>query len=333
MSDEKKQFIKRWLIQRRRLVAFFIFLGFVMLIVGYAFNTMTSSYYLLVLYAVLVLAYLFSDLLIEWFRLKELRHSAKTWQELLQETAVLSESEYWLMEECAKLSQTMAGQSLTQQQFQQEQLDYYTMWVHQIKTSIAASQLLIQALPTLPEKAPLEQELIKITTYTDFVLHYVRMETFHRDLVLKNIVIDDIVKQVLKKYATFFIYKKIQLEYQPIEESLITDSKWFSVIVEQLLSNAIKYTDSGGSIRIFMQQDCLCVQDSGIGIAQADQKRIFERGFSGFNGRMNYHSSGLGLYLSNEIAKKLGVTLSVESVVGEGTTMKIHLKQEELQVI
>ena len=204
------------------------------------------------------------------------------------------------------------------------------MWIHQIKTSIASSQLLIQALPTLPEKSPLEQELIKITTYTDFVLHYVRMETFHQDLVLREHSLDSIIRQILKKFATFFIYKNLRLSYESINQVIVTDAKWFSVILEQILLNSIKYTEKDGQISIYLDGSYLCIQDTGIGIAKSDQQRIFERGFSGFNGRMNYHSSGLGLYLSNEIAKNLGLELSVESVVGEGTTLKILLQQNKL---
>lgn len=329
MSEEKRRFIRRWIVQERLLLSFIVFVGVFLLVFSYAFELWTVMSYLVLLYGLFAVVFVMWQLLAEWFRIKNLKHSTRDWRTLLTEGQV-TEGEAWLMAELADLTQLVANHDLVDRQAQKEQLDYYTMWVHQIKTSIAASQLLIQALPNVPEKSPLEQELIKITTYTDFVLHYVRMETFHQDLVLTEVSIDTIMKQILKKYATFFIYKKLQFEYDPIDKTIITDSKWFSVIVEQILSNAIKYTESGGKIRITLEGDMLCIQDTGIGISPADQERIFDRGFSGFNGRMEYHSTGLGLYLSNEIAKKLGIHLSVVSTVGEGTTMKIHLNQETL---
>jgi len=217
-------------------------------------------------------------------------------------------------------------------QLRKEDVDYYTLWAHQIKTSIAASQLLIRELPQTSEKSLLSQELVRITTYTELALHYVRMESFHQDLSISTISIDEVIRPLLKKYATFFISKKLHLDYVPTEKKVVTDSKWLGVIVEQVLSNAVKYTPEEGTIRILFEEDTLTIEDTGIGIAAYDIKRIFERGFSGYNGRVNHQSTGLGLYLSAEIAKRLGVSLSVESTVGEGTTVHIQIPSEVMQV-
>lgn len=332
MSQEKKVFIRLWLRQSRYWILLMIVAALLVLLFGFAFDVMEFMGYFLGLYVLLAAVFLVGQLVGEWFRIKRLKHSTKSWQELLREEEFLTMSERWLMDSLAAQSQELSKVELKERQQHQENLDYYTMWVHQIKSSIAASQLLIQALPTLPEKTPLEQELVRITTYTDFVLHYVRMETFHQDLVLKSVSVDEIIKQVLKKYATFFIYKKLQLSYTPLEKQIVTDSKWFGVIVEQILSNAIKYTEKEGKIAIFQEGNYLCIQDTGIGIAPEDRRRIFERGFSGLNGRMDYHSTGLGLYLSHEIAKQLGITLEVDSEVGKGTTMKILLEQDTMEM-
>ena len=226
----------------------------------------------------------------------------------------------------------MRGLSTKMKQLRKEDVDYYTLWAHQIKTSIAASQLLIRELPQTSEKSLLSQELIRITTYTELALHYVRMESFHQDLSIATISIDEVIRPLLKKYATFFISKKLHLDYVPTEKKVVTDSKWLGVIVEQVLSNAVKYTPEDGTIRILFEEDTLTIEDTGIGIAAYDIKRIFERGFSGYNGRVNHQSTGLGLYLSAEIAKRLGVTLSVESTVGEGTTVHIQIPSEVMQV-
>ena len=158
------------------------------------------------------------------------------------------------------------------------------------------------------------------------------MESFHQDLSISTISIDEVIRPLLKKYATFFISKKLHLDYNPTGKKVVTDSKWLGVITEQVLSNAVKYTPEEGTIRILFEEDTLTIEDTGIGIAPYDIKRIFERGFSGYNGRVNHQSTGLGLYLSAEIAKRLGVKLSVDSTVGEGTTVRIQIPSEVMQV-
>ena len=275
MSKEKRQFIQQWLFTHKKFLWYIAFILCLWLIFGFAFNALEWMLYLIVL--VVIFSGIF---LTSWC-------ANPNWKELLQSEKVWTTSEQFLLETLEDYATQLAQAEFQQREAYKEQLDYYTMWIHQIKTSIASSQLLIQALPTLPEKSPLEQELIKITTYTDFVLHYVRMETFHQDLVLREHSLDSMIRQILKKFATFFIYKNLRLSYESINQVIVTDAKWFSVILEQILLNSIKYTDKGGQISIYLDGSYLCIQDTGIGIATSDQQRIFERGFSGFNGRMN----------------------------------------------
>lgn len=213
---------------------------------------------------------------------------------------------------------------LTISKNQTEQLDYYTLWAHQIKTPITASFLLVDQLNDSSLALMLKQELFKIQQYTDFVLHYLRMETFHQDLVLEEISLDDLVRTSVKKYTIFFIQKRIKLKLDPINDTIITDKKWFTIILEQVLSNALKYTEQG-AITISYTDRVLQIRDSGIGIREEDILRVFERGFTGFNGRIHQQSSGLGLYLSHQIARKLGIKLQIESDLGIGTTVSILL--------
>ena len=208
-------------------------------------------------------------------------------------------------------------------------LDYYTLWVHQIKTPIAASKLLVEDLQEQTLKNQLEQELFKIDSYTNLVLQYLRLESFHDDLVVKRENIEDLVKDVVKKYAIFFIQQGLRLNLHYLNHTIITDKKWFVVILEQVLSNSLKYTSQGG-IEIFFKEDTLYIKDTGLGIQDADLLRVFERGFSGYNGRLTHQSSGLGLYLSKKIADELGHELHLQSVVGEGTTVMITFKEKKL---
>lgn len=208
-------------------------------------------------------------------------------------------------------------------------LDYYTLWVHQIKTPIAASKLLVEDLQEQTLKNQLEQELFKIDSYTNLVLQYLRLESFHDDLVVKRENIEDLVKDVVKKYAIFFIQQGLRLNLHDLNHTIITDKKWFVVILEQVLSNSLKYTSQGG-IEIFFKEDTLYMKDTGLGIQNSDLLRVFERGFSGYNGRLTHQSSGLGLYLSKKIADELGHELHLQSVVGEGTTIMITFKEKKL---
>ena len=208
-------------------------------------------------------------------------------------------------------------------------LDYYTLWVHQIKTPIAASQLLVAEVADRQLKQQLEQEIFKIDSYTNLVLQYLRLESFHDDLVLKQVQIEDLVKEIIRKYALFFIQKGLNVNLHDLDKEIVTDKKWLLVVIEQIISNSLKYTKEGG-LEIYMDGQELCIKDTGIGIKNSDVLRVFERGFSGYNGRLTQQSSGLGLYLSKKISEELGHQIRIESEVGKGTTVRIQFAQVNL---
>ena len=208
-------------------------------------------------------------------------------------------------------------------------LDYYTLWVHQIKTPIAASQLLVAEVADRQLKQQLEQEIFKIDSYTNLVLQYLRLESFHDDLVLKQVQIEDLVKEIIRKYALFFIQKGLNVNLYDLDKEIVTDKKWLLVVIEQIISNSLKYTKEGG-LEIYMEGQELCIKDTGIGIKNSDVLRVFERGFSGYNGRLTQQSSGLGLYLSKKISEELGHQIRIESEVGKGTTVRIQFAQVNL---
>ena len=210
-------------------------------------------------------------------------------------------------------------------------VDYYTLWVHQIKTPIAASKLLVSEVTDRQLKQQLEQEIFKIDSYTNLVLQYLRLESFHDDLVLKKENIEDLVKEVIRKYAIFFIQKGLSVNLHDLDRSIVTDKKWLLVVIEQILSNSLKYTNEGG-IEIYMEGQELCIKDTGIGIKNSDQLRVFERGFSGYNGRMTQQSSGLGLYLTQKISQELGHQIRIESELGQGTIVRIKFSEVNLLI-
>ena len=237
--------------------------------------------------------------------------------------------EVLLFEKLALLEMDKKNRAIEEREKLNDLMDYYTLWAHQIKTPIAASSLLVGEIEDKKVKNQLEQELFKIESYVNIVLQYLRLESFHEDLVLKKENLEDLVKEIVKKYAIFFIQKGLSLSLHDLDRTIITDRKWFVVILEQVLSNSLKYTSQGG-IEIYFQEDALYIKDSGLGIQDADLLRVFERGFSGYNGRLTQQSSGLGLYLSKKIADELGHQISIASQVGHGTTVMISFSEKKM---
>lgn len=203
--------------------------------------------------------------------------------------------------------------------------DYYGMWIHQIKTPIAAMQLTLQEEDTENNRLLLN-ELFRIEQYAEMALWYLRMDD-GSDLVLKRYDIDEIIKDAVRKYAPLFIKKKLKLNYRPVSVEVLTDKKWLSFIIEQLLDNAVKYTEKG-EITVGTEGKVLKISDTGIGIAEDDLPRIFEKGYTGFNGRIERKSTGIGLYLCAKAAKKLSHKLTVFSEEGKGTTFCIDMNND-----
>lgn len=207
--------------------------------------------------------------------------------------------------------------------------DYYTIWVHQIKTPIAALSFLIENIED-ENKKKLEAELFKIEQYVELVLSYIRLESKTNDLVAERINIIDITRNVLKKHAVIFINKKITIDYDSINLKVISDKKWLEFILEQLVSNALKYTKQNGLIKIYTDKNSIYIKDNGIGITADNLPKIFEQGYTGLNGRQDKKSSGIGLYLTKKAVDKLGHKITISSEVNKGTTVKISFEQANI---
>lgn len=220
-------------------------------------------------------------------------------------------------------------EKLTQENRQKntDMVDYYSMWVHQIKTPIAAMNFLLDNEEV--DQKILQQELFKIERYVEMVLTYIRLDSISSDYVITKINLDEVVKDSIKKYATIFINKKIKLNYVSHETMVISDKKWLSFAFEQILGNSVKYSSTGGEITIETYENKLVIEDNGIGIKEEDLPRIFEKGFTGFNGRYEKKSSGLGLYLCKKTLDKLGHHIEISSKVGEGTRIEITFPKED----
>ncbi len=231
---------------------------------------------------------------------------------------------------------------------QSEMREYYAMWVHQIKTPIAAMRLLQQVqrnrleegdvitsgaeeTDSLQVQAELEKELFDIEQYVNMALQYQRVNTPGNDYVLEKLRLDDIVREVIHKYAGLMVRAHIPLQYEGTDVMVTTDAKWVAFALEQILSNAIKYSRAGQQIVIETvpeeNVDYLKIADHGIGIRAEDLSRVFEKGYTGYNGHADKKSTGIGLYLCRLVLTKLGHTIRMESVQGEGTTVWIGFQK------
>lgn len=186
----------------------------------------------------------------------------------------------------------------------------------------------------------LSHEMLRIEFYTDAVMDYLRLEDISSDYEFKLCRLDVAVKKVVKKFAPQFIGRHISLHIEQIEDSVCTDSKWLGFIIEQLISNAVKYSKDGGSVRIYTlhgkgdikknsKDDSLqlVIEDTGIGINEEDIPRIMERGFTGYNGRLDRKSSGIGLYLCRKAADRLGFVITFDASYKNGTRVVIDMTQ------
>ena len=212
-----------------------------------------------------------------------------------------------------------------------DMIDYYTVWAHQIKTPIAAMRLHLQNEDSALSRT-LTSDLHRIEQYVEMVLTFLRLNSESTDYVIREYDLDRIIKQAVRKFSSDFIDRKLRLVYEPVNTTVITDEKWLSFVIEQVLSNALKYTPAG-SITISLENEkTLRIRDTGIGIAPEDLPRVFENGYTGCNGRADKKASGIGLYLCKRICNNLGHIITARSIVDVGTIIDIDLVQKKLEV-
>ncbi len=235
-----------------------------------------------------------------------------------------------LNEIIGKLSEISSDNITNLKSSQQDSINYFTVWVHQIKTPISAMQMILKSEDTENNRILLS-ELFRIEQYAEMALYYLRLRSDSTDFVIGRFSLDKIIKRAIRRYAPQFITKKIKFIYLPANDNILTDEKWLLFIIEQLLSNAVKYTIKG-SVTIKYDNNILTIADTGIGISPEDLPRIFENGYTGMSGRLDRKSTGLGLYLCKRTADNLGHKISVNSEVGKGTVFCIDLSCKKFDI-
>lgn len=211
--------------------------------------------------------------------------------------------------------------------------EYFLLWVHQIKTPITVSDLILQKEKN-PYTCQLKEQMFYIREYTNMAINYMKLKDRQADMDIAEVEIDKLLKSLLRKYSGLFIDKNISLDYQPIDTKIITDARWATILIEQILANALKYTNSGKITLSFdRDKNALKVKDTGIGIKSEDINKIFDRGYSGFNGRINEKSSGIGLYLVKKIAILLNIKIEVCSTVNVGSEFIICFPKQSYNFV
>lgn len=265
-----------------------------------------------------------------WQALQRAHRSAKETLAPLPKARSYMEAEYQILaaelDEGRSRSNTQTAQALT------ERMDVFTLWAHQIKTPIAAMRLLLQDEQHL-DRAELERQLFFTEQYVELAMQFLRLEDGTTDLALQRLPLDAVVRQAIRKYKRVFIMKKLRLDFQPTGATVLSDEKWLCFVVEQLLSNAVKYTPEGSVTIRWAEERTLMIEDTGIGIRAEDLPRIGEKGFTGFNGHADKRSTGLGLYLCRTALRRMGHSLRIQSEEGHGTRVMIDFLGEDGVVI
>ena len=328
-----RSFLIRWLRARRwAILLWVLFIGIFVLLFALYGLPLRALVYPAVICAVLGLVFLF----LSWRRAKEKHRELSALAETLPESLaeLLPSPETTEDEDYARLIRLTAEREQALRAAEdaryRDTVDYYTLWAHQIKTPIASMRLTLQNEDS-PASRRLTAELFRIEQYVEMALVYLRLESDSTDYVIAERDLEPIVRGAVKRFSAEFISRRLRLNYEPPAGRVLTDEKWLSFVIEQLLSNALKYTPSG-AVRVWAEPGpVLCIRDTGIGIDPADLPRVFDKGYTGYNGRTDKRASGLGLWLCRRVCENLGHTLTLESAPGEGTTAKLDLRRREFR--
>lgn len=328
----------QYLKARRKLIAIYVLSYFVQLIVFFLYSVSVKPViYSAELIAFFIAIWMCEDFITFYKKHQMLQHclmEKDTSQCGFLETANVLEQDY--QELISKLIQEKYELNEAKIKSMTEMKDYYATWAHQIKTPISAIDILLQAQKETGKLDPkeLKNQLFKIDFYVDAVMNYLRLEDLSSDYTFSEYSLEGIVRKAIKKFAPQFIGKKLNIHLENLNVYVKTDEKWLGFILEQLISNAVKYTPEGGDVTIYMEtadakaKKVLIIEDTGIGIAAEDLPRIFDRGYTGYNGRMSKKSSGIGLYLCRKAADRLGISLNITSVPENGTKVYLDLTQK-----
>lgn len=322
----------RYLKQRRRMIAAFALCCMIFFVFFMMYHLpLAAALYPALLCALLIVFYAafdFKRVRKRHAALERLRALSAELMETLPDADTIESEDY---QQLIRLLREEQRRTLAMEREKQARLiDYYTTWGHQIKTPIAAMRLQLQNEDSKLSRT-VSLELTRIEQYVEMLLACLRLDSDSTDYVLRKYDLDGVVRQAVRRFSGEFISRRLKLNYEPTDIRVVTDEKWLTFVLEQVLSNALKYTREG-EISIYAEDgNALLIRDTGVGIAPEDLPRIFENGYTGLNGREDRRASGLGLHLCRRILSKLGFGISVSSELGKGTLVRIDLAQKRIQ--
>lgn len=256
---------------------------------------------------------------------------AADWHELLPEAKFMRDEQMNGVLQTASAS--MAAQLNVLRQQNLIQADYTAAWVHEAKAPLTAIRLLIDSNRSSPGMQRIEAEWLRLFLLVDQQLYISRLSSLEADYAVDKVILKDIVAPEVRELMAWCREKDLEIKLDGLDINVLSDKKWGRFVLRQILSNAVKYSPQGGTIHISARTDStghsiLSVQDEGPGIPEHDLPSIFDKGFTGGTGRLHNAATGLGLYLAKTVSDKIGITLSVSSRTGHGTTMEIAFPLE-----
>jgi len=221
----------------------------------------------------------------------------------------------------------------------QEYSDELLAWVHEVKAPLTAVNLMLEHVEDLTLRRKLETEWLRLHLLVDQQLHQTRLASIEKDNYMMEIELRTVVYKEIRAMQAWCIEKGIGFDVEELTDTVTTDAKWLAFIIRQILSNAIKYSPANSEVIIFTEVDAtgatlLHIKDAGIGIRKEDLPRIFYKSYTGTAGRESAQSTGMGLYLAHNVAQKIGVRITVQSSVGEGSifTLRFPLQNEYVKL-
>lgn len=302
---------KDFLKENKNLIIIFLIISITYLLVFLAFDIEIF----VLLYGFLINLFILTSFLsYKYFRSEEI-----TFEEITKNP---SNREKIIIDEFFKLDKKYKNLMISYNNMESDIKDFYGLWIHEIKTPIAENKLILA--DDLPDHKLLIENNKKIEDYLNILLGFVRFNSKTNDYVFKEVNIDVLVKNIIREKSYDFISKKISLDFGNLNFRTVSDDKWVSFIISQIINNSLKYTSVGGSIKIYIENKGLVIEDNGIGIKATDLPRVFEMGYTGENGRKVGSSTGLGLYLVKSIGKDLNLSIKIESEEGKFTKIMIN---------
>lgn len=326
--------IMKFFKNRLSYLSFYIFIFLIINIYLFSLNSLKSNYddilYLDLIISLFYIAFIFIQY-VKDKRNYEMIYNLLKNEQIIESEAIKGDTleENFIKEVISRNKTFMNNKSKKYEEALKEMEEYISRWIHEIKLPISALNIILDRIDDIELNNSIKNQVEKINFLVSSVLYGSRLTSLHEDIFIKEEKLKDIIEKSIRNNAFFLIKNKIDVKLDNLKQNIYTDSKWMIYVVDQIISNAIKYCSDVKIIEFssYYEENCvvLNIKDYGIGIRKEDIKRIFDKGFTGINGRNKiYKSTGIGLYFSKRVLDKLGHKIEVNSNENEFTEFKVY---------